>query len=110
MNNAEPLLFTRALLDASKLTQALESREPRTRRLGRFTVHCALMESWKVLLPLMAKVVVVRCEQIFDRDYFEYTAFSELFEEVPMGTYPPRYEILFTREGDTLTVRAEKMS
>jgi hypothetical protein len=67
------------------------------------------MEDWKLLLPLMAQVVVVRCEQLYWNDCFEYTALSELFEPVPIGMFPPMYRIIFTRDEDRLMVRAEKL-
>ena len=110
MSPTTRLLVMNALADASDPIRKPGLRAPRTRRMGRFTVHCELIESsWEILLTLMAKVVVVRCEQLYDRDCFEYTALSELFEEVPMGYLPPMYQIIFTREGDKLTVRAEKL-
>jgi membrane protein CcdC involved in cytochrome C biogenesis len=79
-------------------------------RLGRFKVSQELlMQDWKQLLPLMASMVVVRCELHFWPPTFEYEALSEMFDVLPLGVVVPEYRIICTREGDSLTFRAEKI-
>lgn len=84
------------------------SLERVVRRIGRFTVSGYLLHDWKQLLPLMGRMVVVRCEYLYHMECAEYVAYSELFEEVPDYCEPPRYEIECTRNGDDVSFHARK--
>jgi hypothetical protein len=63
------------------------------RKLGKFRIPYDTPRNWEKLLPLMAKMVIVRAEALFATDQIEYTAFSHMFEELSDGEMPPFYEI-----------------
>jgi hypothetical protein len=52
------------------------------------------------LLPLMAQMVVVRCEHEFMTNWFVYHAYSPLFDEVDAAYETPRYDIVFDTSAD----------
>jgi hypothetical protein len=82
-------------------------------RLGQFKLSSELLRSglgWPALLPLFARMVVIRAEFIFASDVIEYTAQSDLFEVSPDHCVPPEYDIIFTKkDGGTLEICAKKM-
>lgn len=78
---------------------ATEQELQRTQRLGRFLIsHAPITHDWRCLLPLFAKVVILRAESLYHLEAIEYLALCEDFEEVEMGAAPPAYR--FTCVGD----------
>jgi hypothetical protein len=65
------------------------------RQLGVFRVSRVTMQRWEDLLPLFAQLVVVRCEFHYAEDEFEYVAYSPVFNDVPDGTAPLKYQLVF---------------
>lgn len=75
----------------------------KSRRVGIFeipiqSIHLML----EVVQRIMARVMVVRAEMLYDRNAIEYTALSNDFEEVPQGHIPPRYEVMYDEFTDKL--------
>lgn len=52
------------------------------------------------LLPLMAQMVIVRCEHEFMTNSFVYHAYSRLFDEVGDAYEAPRYDIVCDTSAD----------
>lgn len=83
-------------------------------RVGKFQLSRSLVDNNPdYALRVMAKVIVVRCELMYSKDGFDYTALSRDFDELSVGEAPPLYkavcnsttgEILFERVRD-FTVR-----
>lgn len=69
-----------------------------TRRVGRFKISGEFlrkaMEDGDYLGFIFGEFVIVRAETLFDENTIVYTAYSELFEEVPLGTKPPMYNVI----------------
>ena len=53
-----------------------------------------------LLLPLMAQMVIVRCEHEFMVNWFVYHAYSPLFDEVAAADEPPRYDNVYDTSAD----------
>lgn len=67
------------------------------RRLGRFYIDRALIERQPdVAQAIMARCIVIRCELIYERDQFEYTAISSDFAALPGHVTAPRYNVRIT--------------
>lgn len=66
-------------------------------RLGRFKVTRELLHDWRTLLPAFSQMVVVQTHFNYATDVVEYTAYSDLFEEIDRHTVPPLYEFEFQR-------------
>ena len=63
-----------------------------SRRIGRFFLPESVMQAdWKSMLDIFSTVVVVRCEQLWAYNGFDYTAVSPHFDEIPYGEVPPEY-------------------
>ena len=45
------------------------------------------------LRAFLWKFLIVRAESNFATHMVEYTAYSELFDSIPLGTLPPHYEV-----------------
>ena len=70
-------------------------------RRGRFSISRALLEdNPEPLIEVMAKIIVIRAEFMFDRQHFEYIALSKEFRKVDDGMLSPEYEILWHTEKD----------
>ena len=55
-------------------------------RMGRFRISQDIVEHRPdAVLKIMARIIVVRCEHRYDARAFEYTAISDMFEEVEEG-------------------------
>ena len=55
-------------------------------RLGKFRIRAeSIYDEPETLLGIMGKCVIVRAEQMFERDCFEYIAISPDFDVIPMG-------------------------
>ncbi len=60
------------------------------RRVGRFFIPRDLvMDDEETARAVMGRCVIVRCEMIFARDGFEYTAICPEFDEVQVGEIIP---------------------
>lgn len=79
-------------------------------RIGRFVVSADLLRDWEQILPLMAGMVVVRCEWMYYNRTVEYIAYSRLFDEIGEGFDPPKYEMIGEQRGDVVVFRAEKVT
>jgi len=73
-------------------------------RRGRFKVSAQLIhDAPDVMMQIMGKMVVVRCEHHFDTDSFEYVALSPFFREVPQYEVTPEYTITVTQTSCSVT-------
>jgi len=79
-------------------------------RIGKFAISDdTLRKDWRELLVLFAQVVVVEAQHNWGRQTVEYTAYSDLFEEVDVFCVPPNYEFTFARNLDgRVDIKAEK--
>ena len=67
-------------------------------RFGVFYFQVDLLENdQEIIKDVMSKCIVIRAECLLSRRVIEYTALSELFDEVPIGAEIPEYNILFTK-------------
>ena len=65
------------------------------RRIGRFSIDRALIESHpEVVRELMSRVIVVRCELHYAEDRFEYVALSPHFAESRIGDLIQGYDVI----------------
>lgn len=70
-------------------------------RVGRFRIgHNILRGSTELISLLMARVLVVRAEDMFVASAIEYTAYSSLFEPVPKGQEIPHYDVIVQTGAD----------
>jgi hypothetical protein len=68
-----------------------------TKRKGRFRVTDTLIKdetSNENIKNIMAQMIIVRCEYMFEYASLEYTAISDLFEEVEEGLDTPLYNLI----------------
>jgi hypothetical protein len=74
-----------------------QAKEQPKRRIGRFQVsHAPIFHDWRCLLPLFAKVVVLRAESIIHADAIDYIALCDEFDEVDIGDAPPAYQVHYS--------------
>ena len=75
-------------------------------RVGTFTIARKYIDQAPAdVLAVMAKVIVVRMEYLYQQDAMEYTALSPEFEELEPGTKPPCYSVeISVDENDERTV------
>ncbi len=68
------------------------------RKIGKFRISHIFIErtSQKTLSKIMSNFVPIKAESLYAMDAIEYTALSDLFEEVPWGTEIPFYNIEVT--------------
>ena len=67
----------------------------RARRIGRFAVDARLLDgSMSIMRRVMAQIVVVRCEMMWERNVFDYTALCDDFEPVAEGSIIPLYDLV----------------
>lgn len=69
-------------------------------KIGRFTVAVSLLHDWESIQELMKQFVVIQAKRDYINDVIEYTAFSTLFKEVPLGGKPPQYDIVCKKTAD----------
>ncbi len=75
--------------------------EDPTWRLGSFLVSNHLIDNFPMtVMAIMAQMVVVEAKSRFILDAVEYTAIGPMFDEIPRGVQPPRYNCNFTSEAD----------
>jgi hypothetical protein len=88
----------------------VKARPIAERRLGKFRIVTDfLREEWPKLLPLFARVVIVRAETEFVSDSIIYTGLSDDFEIVDEGMETPWYTIQITQVGKDQTYRFVKV-
>lgn len=75
-------------------------------RVGQFHVpdHW-IKENIEELMLIMSKIIVIRCEHIYNNGFFSYTALSPLFDKAEDGYLPPYYSMVVI-DGE---VRAKQM-
>lgn len=81
-------------------------------KLGHFKISMTMIrnpECHKELLKIMGNMVIVRAEQVFAGDCIEYTAISEYFEDVEVGTITPNYQFEVTKVGEEITINPTRI-
>lgn len=64
------------------------------RKIGRFQIPNDIIHNDpKLAQRIMARCIVVRAEQLWERDAIEYVALSNSFEDVPANCVTPDYHI-----------------
>lgn len=62
------------------------------RRVGRFQIsHITLSADWHAVLPLMAKVAVLKAESLYHIAAIEYLALCDEFDDIEVTDTPPLY-------------------
>lgn len=63
------------------------------RRIGKMLISSDLIKDMDIteMLKVTSKFVVIRCEYLYERDMFEYTAICPDFDEISPGIVPPYY-------------------
>ena len=91
----------------------IKDRPEHLRRVGRFYIsEEVLWGCFDGVLEALNGVFVIRCEHLYDRDGFEYMAYSDKFDLVEQGNIAPMYSLLCDREdilnddGDFVGVRS----
>lgn len=82
------------------------------KRKGHFQISKRLLEVCDdSIFKLFGNVIVVRCEYLFEKDVFDYYAFSPLFEEIVEYIQPPDYEFVVNKDEETgeVTVRVVQL-
>jgi hypothetical protein len=73
------------------------------KRVGKFYVSEGFIEdSESGIREVMKRCVIVRAEYIWHKGLFEYIAFSDCFDPVPVGVAIPEYVWEFTMKEDVL--------
>lgn len=75
------------------MTESPSPEKPKgKRRIGRFQIsHVTFAHDWHAVLPLMAKVAILRAESLYHLDAIEYLALCDEFEEIEVTIIPPLY-------------------
>ena len=64
------------------------------KRRGRIRIPTEYVNEHPYLvMDILSKCIVVRCEHIYTENMLDYWAYSWLFDEVPQGEMIPGYEI-----------------
>ena len=67
------------------------------RRIGRFAMSRQLVErDPETARAVMGRVIVVRCEMMYETDTLEYMALSPDFDEVPQNKIAPSYDVIIS--------------
>lgn len=75
--------------------------EDLTHRLGSVTVSKFMVEANPdIVMKAFSDAIVVRCEFMFHSNELEYIICRSEFDVVSPGSYPPKYELLFTLHDD----------
>lgn len=75
------------------------------RRLGLFTVSRSLVEDNPVMVTkALGAFLIVKCELIEYGNFFEYHAYSPLFEKLTLGHVIPEYTVSFSDVNDYVGV------
>ena len=70
------------------------------KRIGRFSISREFVDkNPEVVLAIMGRVIVVRCEMMYQHDELEYIALSPYFDELPPGMITPKYEVVISKDG-----------
>lgn len=70
------------------------------KRIGKFKVTLWAINTISDVLKkiLFSKMIIIRCEQMMEHKCIEYTAISDLFDEVKKGEAIPEYEMEIEEE------------
>lgn len=64
--------------------------------LGRFIIgHATFAHDWRSLLPLFARVVIVRAESLWSHQGIEYLGICDDFEPINQADPPPFYDVKY---------------
>lgn len=81
-------------------------------RIGRFRIDervISLTEK-EIIKQILVNVFITRCEYFWHGGYFEYYAFSDLFDEAKEGEPVPQYQITIKEEDCELDNKTPKYS
>ena len=82
-----------------------------SRRIGKFYVSRSIVdESPEMVMPVMARCVIVECQLHYIGNRFEYFAVSPDFDEVPLGMITPEYSVLIEMIDDLPVVTFKRIS
>lgn len=80
-------------------------------RVGRFFVSRVLVDdNPEMILPVMARCVVVDCKLHFVNDKFEYVALSPDFDIKPPAEIVPEYSVMIEMVDDLPVVTFKRIS
>lgn len=80
-------------------------------RIGRFSICRKLVEYQpNTVRDVMGKCIVVRCELMYERDRFEYTAISPDFDEIKHGDIAPEYDVIISDHGKRIEFKRKTAS
>jgi hypothetical protein len=73
-------------------------------RVGRFGISYQLLRTLtqRELALVFSHFIIVRAEAVYNKFIIEYTAYSEMFETIPVGGEPFWYEITIVNDGDSI--------
>jgi hypothetical protein len=73
-------------------------------RVGRFEISYQLLRTLpqSSLALIFSHFIIVRAEALYNKYVIEYTAYSEMFETIPLGSEPFWYEITVVNGGDSI--------
>lgn len=71
------------------------------RKLGQFVIEDNFFDDSNVMQQLMSRVIIVRCEHLYHKQCFDYTAICEDFDEVPRGQMIPSYDVIVHQQEDS---------
>lgn len=75
---------------------------------GKFIVTNVLLQDTSChesVKLIMSKMIIIRCEYMYDTETFEYIAISELFDEVKAFSETPMYNIIINSDNEIGAVR-----
>lgn len=77
------------------MVKKLQKDDPLTtidRRIGTFEIDSRLVQTHApIFMQIMGRCIVIRCEHMYEKAAFAYTALSPDFDEVPEGYRGPVY-------------------
>ena len=80
----------------------------RNRKIGSFSIPAQLIEDTPdAVQGVMARCIVIRCEMMWERRAFDYTALSDDFATVAEGEMIPRYAVAIQEGGNVEFRRIE---
>ncbi|HQV22465.1 MAG TPA: hypothetical protein PLJ88_05195 [Agitococcus sp.] len=77
-----------------------------SKRHGLFVIPMHLLNSnHSSVLKIMSKCFIYRAEAMYLKDWVEYVARSECFDELELGEYMPQYDWIVDENGDVYAKR-----
>lgn len=75
-------------------------------RMGHFKISCVAVHSNpEAVRAVMARCIIVRCEQMYMTGTFDYTALSPDFDQMQPGEVVPEYVVDLGVSPETVTFR-----